>query len=352
MKLVYAVEKEGFNSANRVGVRKKVYSMARFFEKNGISTRICEYAWENGFPTINIDDDTKILYFRRLAPSIKLFLKFYHLKKNRELKIIMEIPTYPFSGEQNYSQAFTKRISNWIGEKLIHFVIDRIVIVGSNEKIETIYNVPVIHANNGISFEDISISHNEKKNDQLDLIAVSSCFFWHGYDRLIRGMEDYYNRAYEKEINFHIVGEGDCLEEYKEMAEQAGLLDKHIFFYGKLEGKELDDVYDVANMAVDCLACHRKNVFYVSALKVREYAAKGLPFVTANKVDVCNEVTQEYILELPPDETNIDLDRIVAFYEEISKKSSNLTQLIRETFRPYCEWDTAYSDVIDYLTDN
>lgn len=349
MKLVYAVEKEGFNSPNRIGVRKKVYSMIRFFESKGISTQLCEYEWDKGFPTIHVDKDTNILYFRRMTPSIKLILKLYALKRNRALKIVMEIPTYPFSGEQENSVAYRKKISNWVGEKLIHLVLDRIVVVGSNERIESIYNVPIIHANNGIFFEDVSIASKEYKKDQLDLIAVSSCFFWHGYDRLINGMRDYYNTAYKKIVNFHIVGEGDCLNEYKKIAEENGLLNKHIFFYGKLEGKELDAIYNKADIAVDCLACHRKKVFFVSALKVREYVAKGLPFVTANKVDVYNEVTKEYILEVPADETNIDLNSILDFYTKISEKSGELNDIIRKTFRPYCEWEAAYSEVIKYL---
>lgn len=352
MKLVYAVDKEGFNSVNRVGVRKKVNSMMRFFEKNGISASLCEYVWEKGFPTIDLEDDTDILYFRRLEPSIKLFMKLRQLKRGKRIRIVMEIPTYPFSWERNDSQSFLNKVSSWVGKRLIRYAIDRIVIVGSNANITKLYNIPVIHANNGVSFDDISISSKEHKNEQLDLIAVSSCFFWHGYDRLIKGMEEYYKSTFEKVVNFHIVGAGDCLDEYKELAKQAGLLDKHIFFYGKLEGKDLDDVYNKADVAVDCLACHRKNVFYVSALKVREYAAKGLPFVTANKVDVCNEDTQKFILELPADDTDIDVHRMLNFYEEMYKNYDNLNQLVRETFRPYCEWATAYSNVINYFNGN
>lgn len=349
MKLVYAVEKEGFNHANRVGVRKKVHSMMRFFELNGISPTLCEFVWERGFPTINIDNDTDILYFRRLEPSIKLFLKLYGLKKMKKIKIVMEIPTYPFEGEGRVLQSRIKRCSKWMGEKLLRFAIDRIVIVGSGEAIKSLYSIPVIHANNGIFFDDISVSTKEIEKGSLNLIAVSSCFFWHGYDRLIKGLEDYYKSSYKKEINFHVVGAGDCLEEYRAMAKAADLLDKHIFFYGKLEGNELDDVYDMADMAIDCLACHRKKVSYVSALKVREYAAKGLPFATANKVDVYNDVTKEYILELPADETNINIYNIVEFYEKLDSKAGNLHQMIREAFRPYCEWDIAYADVIKYL---
>lgn len=349
MRLVYAVEKVAFESDNHIGVRKKVYSMMRYFERNGINSKLCEYEWRRGFPTMEVTADTDILYFRHLVPTVKIVLKLFGLKKSKPIKIIMEVPTYPFEGEQVPNRSIKKRISEFAGKKMFRFVVDKIVIIGSGEKIKKLYGVSVIHANNGVCFEEVPISKCLEKDNQLDLIAVSSCFFWHGYDRLIRGMHEYYSGIYDIKVNFHIVGDGECLAEYEELAEEKGLLDTHVFTYGNLEGEKLDKLYDKADIAIDCLACHRKKVSYVSALKVREYAAKGLPIITATRMDIYNDNTKKYIMELASDESNIDIRSILEFYSRFKEKGNILNQRIRETFRPYCEWENTFDRVVQYM---
>lgn len=351
MKLVYAVDKNGYEDADHVGVRKKVDAVIRLFEKEGIETVLYKYEWQSGFPMLQADEDTDVLYFRRIDPSIKFLMKVRELKKkNKHLRLIMEIPTYPFSGEATEELSLKRKVSYAIGRFFLRFCLDRIVLIGQEHAIPYLYGVPVIHARNGVDYGEITLRTNTKKDKEIHMIAVSGCYFWHGYDRLIKGLSNYYKSDCEKQqVYFHLVGEGKCLEEYKMLAEEGNLLDKYVFFHGRLVGQELDEVYNMCDVAIDCLGCHRKQLYYVSSLKVREYAAKGLPMVTSTTVDINCEELSDYILQLPPDESDIDVNTIIDFTNAVYENTNNPSSVIRETFRPYCEWKYSFENVVKYI---
>ena len=182
------------------------------------------------------------------------------------------------------------------------------------------------------------------------MICVSGCFFWHGYDRLIEGMNTYYqNCEMNDKVYLHVVGQGECFGEYKVLADEYGMTDKYVFFYGKQIGKELDTIYDKSNIGIDVLGAHRKGMRKASSLKAREYAAKGMPMIVANDLDIYREDTKQYIKMFPADDSPINIKDVVDFYHEIYEYPENITMKIRQTFYPYCAWDFVYKPVLDYI---
>ncbi len=356
MKLVFAVEKNGYNNIDHVGVVKKVESQMKLFNSNGIETKLCQYEWQGGYPQIEIEKDTDILYFRRIESSVKLLVKLRELKKiSPKLRIIMEIPTYPFAGEERNKVSLKRKISRWIGDRFVRFLIDRIVLLGQEKLIERLYGIPVICANNGTDFEKITLRKINNTSEGIHMICVSGCFFWHGYDRLIEGMNTYYqNCEMNDKVYLHVVGQGECFGEYKVLADEYGMTDKYVFFYGKQIGKELDTIYDKSNIGIDVLGAHRKGMRKASSLKAREYAAKGLPIVSSVKLDVDNEDTTKYILMLPANDEEINVGEIVRFYHEIyDKKDRNDIALdVRKCFYPCCDWRFVFGNVVDYMKRN
>lgn len=355
MKLVYAVDKLSFNNKDHVGVVKKVEAQMELFEKNGLETSLCQYVWEGGYPQIQIDKDTDVLYFRRIEPSVKMLLKMRELKRyNSKLRIVMEIPTYPFAAEERGKISAKTRINRYLGEKFLRYYIDRIVLIGQKNLIESLYGVQTICANNGVDFEKIEIRNIKELQDKgdINLICVSGCFFWHGYDRVIEGMHQYYAKGKQsEEVVLHIVGEGECLEEYKKLARKYGLLDSRVFCYGRKVGKELDEIYDRSDIALECFGGHRKNLKLSSSLKSREYVAKGLPIVSSIQLDICNEETKAYIMSLPSDDSNVNMEEIVNFYHKLynGKKKEQVAKDIRERFYRVCDWEYVFEEVINYL---
>jgi len=352
MKLVFAVDKISYNDKDHIGVVKKVEAQMRLFEKNGIKTTLCQYVWEGGYPQIVIEEDTDVLYFRRIEPSAKLLLKFSQLKKtNPNLRIIMEIPTYPFADEETIRLSLKRRINRGISEYLLRLYIDRIVLIGQQNPINRLYGIQTICVNNGVDFDVITMKKVLANNtDEIHMLCVSGCYFWHGYDRVIEGMKEYHQKKEQKEkVFFHIVGEGQCLEEYKSLAKKNGLLDKYVFFYGRKVGDELDKLYNRCDIAVECLGLHRKKLYRSSSLKSREYAAKGMPMIVANDLDIYREDTKQYIKMFPADDSPINIKDVVDFYHEIYEYPENITMKIRQSFYPYCAWDFVYKPVLDYI---
>lgn len=352
MKLVYAVDKTSYNDKDHIGVVNKVEAQMRLFEKNGIQTTLCQYVWEGGYPQIVIEKDTDLLYFRRIEPSVKLLLKLRQLRKiNPGLRIVMEIPTYPFADEETISMPIKRRINRRISECVLHFYIDRIVLIGQQKPLNQLYGIRTICVNNGVDFDTIKIKQpSDNSEDEIHMLCVSGCFFWHGYDRVIEGMNEYYHEKERKEkIIFHIVGEGQCLDEYKGLAKKYGLFGKYVFFYGRRVGDELDELYNKCDIAVECLGIHRKKLYFSSSLKSREYAAKGIPMIVANDLDIYQDDTRQYIKKFPADNSPIDMIEIINFYQEIYKHTKDIAKEVRQSFYRYCAWDFVYKPVLDYI---
>ncbi len=356
MKLVYAVDKLSYNGKDHIGVRKKVESHCALFRKHSIETTLCQYMWEGGYPQIAIEKDTDVLYFRRIEPSVKMILKLRQLRKiNPKLRMIMEIPTYPFAAEEREKISWKRRVNRRLGEIFLKSYVNKIVLIGQKNPIKTLYHIPVICVNNGVNFENIAVRNvKEKKSGEqgIHMICVSGCFFWHGYDRIIEGMHQYYEKyPLGEKIFLHVVGEGECLEEYRCLAEKYGLEGNTVFFYGRKEGKELDVVYDQCDIALDEFGPHRQGLDYSCSLKTREYAAKGFPIVSSIRLDICQENTKDYIQMFPAEEVPVSMERIAEFYHRVydGRDKQKAAAKIRETFHPYCDLESVFWDVISYI---
>lgn len=353
LKLVYAVDRLSYNNKDHLGVVKKVEAQISLFQKKGIAATLCQYVWEDGYPQIEIEEDTDILYFRRIEPSVKMILKLCELKrKSPKLRLIMEIPTYPFGEEEREKISIKRKINRLIGEKLLRFYIDRIVLIAQQNKIEALYGVPVICVNNGIDFSSIAVRSVSENKEGIHVLCVSGCFFWHGYERFIEGLNDYYKRQNREEnVYFHIVGDGECLNDYKVLADKYGLLDKVVYLHGRMIGQELDEMFDLCDIALDCLGAHRKGLYMSSSLKTREYAAKGLPMAASISLDIQNEKTDKYILMFPADESAINIEEVVDFYHRIYDEGEKtvIAEQIRNCFYPYCDWEFVFDGVVDYI---
>lgn len=355
MNLVYAVDRKSFNDVNHVGVVKKVEAQIRVFEKNNIFTTMCQYDWIGGYPQLEVEEGIDVLYFRRIEPSLKFLSKLYQIKKlNSNMKIIMEIPTYPFMGEEKSSIAIKRRLNRTIGEKFLYKYIDRIVLIGSNEK--ELYGIPTICIKNGVDFEKERLRRIDKNNtfdNDIHMICVSGCYFWHGYDRVIEGLKQYYGKEepVKRKVYFHVVGEGDCLAQYKELAQKYNLHEDVVKFYGRKIGEELDVIYDQCDIALECFANHRKDIYHSSSLKSKEYVAKGLPIATSIDLDICNKDTEKFIRMFPANEEPLDINEIIDFYDNIyqQRNKQEVAKEIREAFQQECDWKYTFADVIEYI---
>ena len=71
------------------------------------------------------------------------------------------------------------------------------------------------------------------------MIVVSSLYYWHGYDRTIEGLKNYYKGTHSKEVNLYIVGTGPEFVKYEKLIKEYDL-ENHVFLTWYKSGSALD----------------------------------------------------------------------------------------------------------------
>lgn len=346
-----------------VGIREKVMNHIRTFKKYGYETNyiyiendklVSNFSLnyvdvekaKNNIILVNeilcgIDfdhDDVIYIRYQHFNESVLQALKYLHKKG---AKVLLEVPTYPFVGEyKSYTATALKKhnykaaIKSYVNVLRYYYYspkmkkyIDRVITYSDDS---SIWGIETIRCSNGIDTSSIAYSTEQRMN-VVNFICVSSCAYWHGYDRFIKGINDYYNGQHSVTVYLHVVGEGPALSEYKQLVSQNSL-DNYVKFYGNLRGKELDRVYNQADIALDAMGRHRVGVHYNSSLKGKEYAARGLPIVSGVKTEFDNYENYPYYYRVPADDSNIKIDEILKFYFIISSRPG-----YRKVIRKYAE---------------
>ena len=216
-------------------------------------------------------DDSFVRYLRAIR------------KRNPGIRIIYEIPTYPYDGESKVSlKTLSFVLKERICRKKAAKYFDRIV---TFYRQDTIWNVPCIKLINGYDFASVTLPERER-GDAVEIISVSATAFWHGYDRMIEGLHQYYAAGGKENIVYHLVG--NILPEHEKAVANYSLGD-HIILHGRMSGEPLRSLFEKSFLGIDVLGGHRKDYPVSSSLKSREYAAYGLPMITSSPVDYLPE---------------------------------------------------------------
>lgn len=290
-------------------------------------------------------DGAGFLYIRQVYHDAS-FVRYIRdiRRRNPNMKIIYEVPTYPYDSETSRSLS---RLSFDVKERVSRLraakYMDRIVTFYGQDEI---WGVPCVRIMNGYDFSAVSLPH--RSNDTaIHFAAVSTTAPWHGYDRLIAGMHDYYQNGGTENLVFHMVG--NILPEHREKAERFGL-QEHVIFYGKLPADELGPIYQKASIGVDILAGHRRDSKISSTLKSREYGAYGLPILSACPVDYLPE-DYKYLILVPDGEDAIDVQRVLEQYHRIYREKDRdaVAKEIRAYAEERCDMRITMKPVADWL---
>lgn len=370
MKLLY-LSTWDFSQEEADGVCKKIYSQMAAFEKNGYDVdliyikngevRYREYKQERVIAKVGAIRKTPAymkmyrhirnkkydwIYnrFGMMDPFYYRVLKRFHRNGAR---ILIEIPTYPYTGQIPPGLLY-KLMVKWddIYTGKLKKYVERIATYSLDEKI---FDIPTIKIKNGIDFEKTAVKEEKLPTDEIDLIGVAHLSKWHGYDRVIEGMHQYYAETENRPIiNFHIVGDGEVLSEYKQLVSNLNL-DKHVFFYGNQCGRALDEIYNKCDIGVSSLGLHRTGVTeQTSELKSREYSAKGLPVISSTIIDIFKPGEYKYVQYVPQDDTPIDMHQIVHFYQTFSQEG-DIRYKIRDYAYKKCDQSVVSLPVIGYM---
>jgi len=289
------------------------------------------------------------IYIRRLFPINYSFIKLLKLikKKNVKCKIIYEIPTYPYDQEHKTISSKVVLFIDKIFRVKLKKYIDRIVTV-SNDDI--IFGIPTIKIRNGIRCGDIQIRTPEISDENLHLILVAQFSTWHGYDRIIRGLNDFYKeKEIAKKVYAHFVGNGPEMDHYNILVKQYNL-SGYVIFYGPLFGEKLTEVFKKTDIAVCSLGCHRKGIYLTSELKSREYLARGMPMVSSTKIDIL-PLDFKFCLYVPEDDSPVNIQLIIDYYQNLIKEQTvyEMVREIRTFAEENCDISKTMQPVIEYI---
>ena len=298
-------------------------------------SNLAKYINKNGIDLVYIRNDHNANPF-----LIRLFKK---LKKSG-VKLVMEIPTYPYDQEYTglgFAMQMQLKVDKFFRNRLARYV-DRIITFSQDQQI---FGTPTINISNGIDFDAIKIkSRTSTDHKVIRMIGVADIHAWHGYDRVIAGLAEYYKKPHHVKIYFDIVGGGvpGILDGLKD-AVVRNSLDEYVTYHGPKFGEELDRFFEDADLAIGSLARHRSNIFNIKTLKNREYAARGIPFVYSETDEDFENMP--YIMKAPADESPLDIQSVIDFYQTVDLKPED----IRKSVVHSLSWKKQMEKIIEQI---
>lgn len=284
-----------FNEKVIINLRSRIGIQLFFFSYINSKISLDKYAW---------------VYLRNpfLINQIS-YIRFLHRMKANGAKLILEIPTYPYKDEiAGFSQK-----SIYYTEISFSFLLKRYLtkVLYSGNRKDFIYGVEAIQLANVGDTKKMPLASNKFSNNKIVLISVSGCMIYHGNDRIIEGLHNYYKKNNNIDVEFYIVGDGPYLNEYKQLVDQYKL-NHVVHFFGALYGKETDQLFNEANIGISCVGMHRIGLKEGSPLKTAEYALRGMPIVLGyNDLSFSN---CNFCYNIDQTDEPIDINKLISWF--------------------------------------
>ena len=208
MKILFLVY-HGFSEVS--GISKKIHYQVKGLRQNGHEVHLCYYdVGQNGHWQRLVDEGTVIEDYGtgRMAG--------------------LEIPTYPYDQEfEGFSRI--ERLQLRIDQIFRKGLARHLEAIVTFTNLEQIFGQRTIRISNGVDFDCMPLHQKVDTTKELHLIGVAEVHYWHGFDRLIAGLGEYYRQPNVKPVYFHIVGGIWRSEMYND--EHAPGANEHVYMY-------------------------------------------------------------------------------------------------------------------------
>lgn len=312
-------------------------------DKVFVSVKKYKYLYDSIIEYIK-GNQIQLLYLRYTVNASLFFNLFLHNVAKLGVLIYMEIPTYPYDGEMKCTSVrqTVKKYLEQIYRKQWKRSVYKIV---TSSTANVIFGIPTVIFSNAPS-HNLPVKAPIRVEGRMNMIAVANLAFWHGYDRLLRGLAQYYNNNPEIKVYFTVVGVGNpkIYNDLRELTNELQLND-YVNFIGSKNNEELNPYFEEAHLAVGCLGCHRKNIVEVKALKNVEYAMRGIPMVySENNTDFDG---RPYVYKVPADDTDIDVMSLCDFVTNLQMTPTEIHESVKDF-----TWDVQMKKVFGCYCDN
>ena len=279
-------------------------------------------------------NEIKFVYFRFNGLSDPSLALLFRKIRKLGVKVVMEFPTYPYDGESIRHDRFyymDKITRSWLAKQVSY------IITFSDQK--KIFGKDTITISNGVDFESIKII-DAKKHSDFNIIGVANLCYWHGFDRIIHGLNIYNQTPHKEKVYFHIVSgtDNEYVKDLKIIVGNLGL-NEYVIFHGEVVGGKLDELFNKSDLAIGSLGRHRNRIFSLKTLKNVEYAARGIPFIySENNSDFDDK---EYVLKEKADDSPINITKLIEFRESCRIAPEKIRNSISNL-----SWDTQMKKIL------
>lgn len=205
-------------------------------------------------------------------------------------------------------------------------------------------NKPHITLGNGLNVNSVELRNFPKEIiGGLSLLCVANVSKWHGLNRLIEGLTTYRGSL---EVTLHIAGDGSDITSLKQLVENLKLQNR-VIFHGFTAGAALDNLFNTCHIAVGSLGLHRIGLTESSTLKVREYCARGIPWIIACK-DPDFPDDFPYIHRIPADESPVNIEEVIEFAKRVYADPDH-PQKMREYSLEHLDWSVKMKKLKAFL---
>ena len=241
------------------------------------------------------------------------YINLLKVLKKKSKKVIIEAHSYPVFAKKDKFNPI--KILDEIYSKKAHKYCDYIA---SMTNLKTICGIPTYEIENTLNIDDFKIKEYKRVENKFIFINVAFENITHGLDRLIKGISNYYKTIYKTtSVDIELLLIGEYSNSTKKLVEDLSLSEK-VKFLGKMKRNEIDTYIDEAHFAVGSMGNHRANSYYGSALKTKEYIARGIPFVYGWEERIL--INFPFAYKVPLNEEPIDINKILEFYRKIEDK--------------------------------
>ena len=386
MKILFLVY-HGFSEHS--GISKKIHYQVKGLRENGHDVRLCYYAQsQNGHWCRFVDDEViqdygkgtlaglrqrisysciydycirekiAFVYARCFMNANPFLIRLFKKLRKAGIHSVTEIPTYPYDQEFiGYSRQ--ERLKLRIDQLFRHRLYQQMDALVTFSDAERIFGQRTIRISNGVDFDSIPLHQPPlylERGEALHLIGVAEVHDWHGFDRVMAGIGEYYRQkqtalamphslrenSNKPEVFFHVVGgvhPSQMTNCFQPILEKYHLRDR-VKFHGQLFGNELTNVFNQCQFAIGSLGRHRSGITVIKTLKNREYATRGIPFIYSEQDSDFDH--QPYVLKAPADDSPVDIQQIVDFWEGFTMKPEEIRHTVE-----HLTWKIQMERVID-----
>ena len=368
MKILFLVY-HGFSPHS--GISKKIHYQVKGLKENGHDVRLCYYDFdERGHRCRYVDgkvlkdygtgswaaisqrvdygciydycicEGIEFIYARCFQNANPWLISFFKKLRKAGIHSVTEIPTYPYDQEFiGYSKQ--ERLKLRIDQLFRHRLYKQMDALVTFSDADCIFGQRTIRISNGVDFDSIPLHAPLTSHlSPLHLIGVAEVHRWHGFDRVMTGIGEYYSQnqmanKYKPDVYFHVVGgvhPSQMTNCFQPIIEKYHIQDR-VIFHGQLFGDELTCVFNQCQFAIGSLGRHRSGITVIKTLKKdNKVVVEGVNVVKKHvKPNRFNEVGSIQEMEAPIHVSNVKLVENTKKAEKPAKKEVKEAKEVKET---------------------